>query len=257
MAEQDFYGSYTVQTASGTDFGLGTEVRIEKTGEQGVLDVSFVNANGSTTQPAHYQAETDSLRLPLEGSSKAEAMFISRYVDRAVDPPSDYRAIYGIVVLYPVEDEPLQSPVWSAKLDQATGGGVPSAGGPALSAQDFAGSYTVRTTANSQFGRDSTIEVGPPDADGVSTFEIVNGLGDSVQTPPTVTYQADTVTMVGSLGDEEGNPTVTVSIAIAPRTNAAGEEVKHLYGTFVIGDPQQAGTYGGDDEGGGGFVIPR
>lgn len=241
MSLQDFYGTYKVQTSSGTSFGLDTRVIIEEKLEAEKPDpavkVRFIppNAEPGESRDASYDATTDALLLKLD--PPARVMFISRFVDPS--PSSTYRAIYGILVMEPAPGEPRRSPVWSARLT-APGTGCDVRVENPLPAAEFSGKYQVRTTADAQFGTDSLIALGPAQ-DGALSLCITNALLQDIHAPSHVHYDPATVSVVGSLSS--GPVTVAMSLAVE-------DNVRQLYGTFVVADPEQGGTYGGDDEGG-------
>ena len=235
MSLQDFYGTYQVQTASGTEFGLDTSVVISEGDSDGAsVQFTLPSTTETKTLSATYDDTTEALRIELEAQN-ARVMFISRFVDPT--PGVSYRAIYGIVLMEEIEGQVRRSPVWSAKLMTPSVGDSQPTGTP-MQPGSFTGTYRVRTTADTQFGLSSVITIDSRE------IEIVNGLGTSVLTAP-LSYEPETASLIGSAQSPAESPEVPVTIAMSL---AIEGDTKYLYGTFVIGDPEQGGTYGAEED---------
>lgn len=255
MSLQDFYGTYEVQNTSGTAFGLDTTVVIADQLADGTIPVSFTpsTGNGGTaaatiTVSATYEESTDSLRVAQQGET--EVMFISRFVDPT--PGSTYQAIYSIVITPPAEDQPRRLRVWSARLTAAASGTDIPVGTDALPQEAFAGNYLVGTTVDSQFGAGSEVTI-TQQSNGFLSLEIVNALGISI-TVTTLSYDAAAVAVRGTTNGTLNGPNgaelvpAVVAMSLARVGGESGVEEKYLYGTFIVGDPEQGGTFAGEDD---------
>ena len=251
MALQDFYGTYQVTTASGTEFGVDSEVDIGQAVDGSVsLTVSSAFSSGKVMLSGTYDNQADALRFPLQND---QVMYVSRYVDS--DPSKDYRSIYGILITpNPAAATRIRLPVWSAEALSApsTGGnGNQEVSDDPLTQSDFVGEYFIRTTADSQFGVASGLSITESSSNLVG--EITNALGTSVMSSDlyydsgTVSVTRDfTSTVMGPSGSVEVRTVFAMSIA-TEETN--GVETTYGYGIVTVGDPQQAGTFGGEEGG--------
>lgn len=249
MALSDFFGTYQVRTSAGTQFGLGTVVTVEYSedpeGGVGVISVKFEVPNQiPRTFEAQYDDTTEVLSLALQ--TPALEMFISRFVD----PLTDYQALYGIVLM----DETLPGlAVWGAERvvqEAVDPGGATTA---PVDLGEFAGVYRVRSTAGAQFGVLSEITIPAPGSGGEMALSITNALGQPISDLPSLTFDPGTRSLHGYTTVPVGGNAlpITIQLSLCQTTDTAGNPVKYLYGMSTIGDPQQAGVWGGDSQGGG------
>ena len=243
MALEDFYGRYQVQATSGTEFGLGTLVEIADDGEG--LMVGFALAVDVETGQdptdrlvASYDQGQDALIVPLSGN---RSMSISRYPDLG----DGYHGIYSVVIGPAIEGEIRRLPVWTAKRLEPGIGPNQGAAGPA-DGSGFVGDYRIFTTADTQFGIGSKVEI---TGSGPLSLQIWNALGDAVAQITPMVYDPTTITLHGAhvrkMEGPEGMVPVTVVVALSL---AEEDGVNYLYGNFTIDDPEQAGTFGGEED---------
>ena len=254
MAIEDFDGGYEVTTSSGTQFGIGTEVQIWHQTNDSVL-VIFQSPLGMTQLSGTYDDQADALRLPIQNG---EVMYISRYVDS--DPSKAYRSIYGIVInTNPAADARIYLPVWSALPPdaQSTGSsGNPLGSTDSLAPSDFVGEYFIRTTADSQFGVVSTVSITESESGSDLDLDVTNALGNSVLSTE-LSFDSDTVSVIGETtgtvsdpDSPDGTRDVRLVFAMSIATEVTnGVETKYGYGIVTVGDPEQGGTFGGEEGG--------
>lgn len=248
MAREDFFGEYQVLTASGTDFGLDTLVRIEGLEDDDSIQVHFTLAGdgGSKTVPARYAASTDALEL----GSEDRTMVISRFVDPT--PGSTYRSIYGIVIRPQDSGVRGRCPAWGATLrsseerrEQTTDTDLDPAA--------FSGPFQIRSTADTQFGIGSRVEI-VEQTNGISTVHFFNALGIPLLYT-TLTFDAGTCSIYalasGEISGPDGPELVPIIVSmsvVARKDEATGRERRYLYGNFALGDPEQGGTFAGEED---------
>lgn len=235
MALENFLGTWRVQLASGTPFGVGGSIRIEKpgdpTGDPTEVLISFENVPGPPLRGFYDAAkETIEVRDPPNPTS---AMYISRYVDK--DQP--YRAIYGLMVGEGCD--PIVA-VWGADLQSASGS-VASAGPfappPALSLYD--GRYTVQSAAGSAYGKGSRLLI----SDKGIRITVTDNAGKSVPSPESLIYDLPTVSLQGAIPQQK---------LLYQWSLATFNGKKYIYGLSVVGGadvwPEQAGACGAEEE---------
>lgn len=252
MAFEDFEGRYQVKLTSGTQFGIGTEVEIKADPAAGVGGVEVVfhpPGQHPVREAGTYDAARECLQLSLEAPERV--MLISRFYD----PRFDYRGLFSIVV---VDEAAPGGPAfrfctWSAARPSVEPGAVRQEAAERRAGEATAGrSYVITSTANTQFGFLSRLTVG---AEGVRPLGIVDAAGASVSPMPALEHDPDTHCLWGSIdlpafgSDGEGEPlTVWVREGVV---ELDGELLSLLYGLSYVGDPDQAGTFGGQEESGG------
>lgn len=246
MAQEDFNGHYQVVISAGTEFGIDTEVEIRET--DGQTTVAFVlPIQGKTDPPAvgeyeaRYDESLDCLRVGLDGE---RVMCISRYPELG----ADYHAIYSIVTEPRVQGQVRRLPIWAAKrLDSPPSAGEP--GSSPIGFSDFVGDYVVASTVNTQFGAGSKARI---DENGQLT--IWNALGMQIVElrlkldPTTISVHGNHSTTVEG---PDGPVTLEITV-VASLADEAG--IKYLHGNFTIDDPEQAGTFGGEEDNPGNVV---
>ncbi|NJL29367.1 MAG: hypothetical protein HC897_16505 [Thermoanaerobaculia bacterium] len=242
MSIESFLGTYRVTTTYGTQFGLDTEVVIGSSEAGLEVQIRPPGRTSPESLPATYDAEAETLQLAL--AEPAAQMFIARV--REVD----YRAIYGVVVFEPTDDRPVRRlAVWGANLLVAEFAEPnPTVTNPARQ-ELFRGIYRIKATAGAQFGVGSTLEVGEVLPDGTQSLSIVNALGQELADTPQLSYDAAT----GSLGGPttpQGSP-VKIRMSLAAIPDTTGATINVVYGLSLVGDPEQAATWAGDDDGAG------
>ncbi len=250
MAREDFFGEYQVLSASGTDFGLDTLVHIASTEDDDHAEVCFTLADSDTSRPvlARYDAAMDA--LVIASGDPAGTMVISRFADPT--PGSSYQSIYGIVI---------------RPGDHPGGGGCPVWGATRRSAErlsdqptdaDFDGSdflcdFRIRNTADTQFGRLSKIEIALQD-NGFPTLKILDAMGVTILYT-TLTFDAATCSAYAFTSGQMSGPNgpelvpIIVSLSVAFRQDEASDEPRRfVYGNFALGDPEQGGTFAGEED---------
>lgn len=226
MARQDFYGRWTVNDTTGTPFGLGTTIEIGAS-VGGGLEVAFDPAAG--VPQATYDEGLDTLMI--FGLQNTRILFVSRYVDLRYD----FKGIYGLA---------LMGSALRTALFMASGEGsrdVASTEASTISGSDFATTFKVRTTCGAQFGKASTVTIEETDQD-TCTLAITNASGENVNTPDAMVFDPSVCALTGALNNED-TPEVRFQISLA----ILGSR-KYAYGLSVIGDPVEAGAWGGGEE---------
>lgn len=260
MALQDFLGNFDVKSTSGTNFGIGTTVVIVREGAStDQVNVTFkttVSTMPEQTVEMDYDAATDSL-LAVDPDANTQLMSISQFVD---PKGTGWKSIYGVVVLRDGSTtsmrrlpsmgrlpsmRPLPSmrrlPAWSA---------VPigqSEDPNSVDLSGFVGTYVVKNTSDVQFGVGSLIKIFPQ-LDKSLGLEIIDPMGVTLLST-TLAYDASTRSvsafaspqLVTAEGD--GMLPVTVTLSVQPSVGT-----KVIYGTCILGDPHQGGTFAGEEE---------
>ena len=257
MSREAFEGTYDVQLSSGTPFGLDTQVDVILDGDKTLVRFRPPDSTQSITQEATFDARNQSLRLELE--RPYEVMFISRFA-----PPTGaaqifgegYQAIYGLVVLENRPELPVRrNAVWSAEsLEQPPSVPGPPVANP-IQVQDFLGTYRLRTTSGTQFGISTQVRIfevdGGPRISSTDFFGRVLELTDVQLVAETGSLLALDQIEIG------GTPQPAFfQVSIAEDAGQGGRLDKAIYGVTIVGDPEQTGIWGGDDEEGGSTSLP-
>ena len=249
MALQDFYGEYQVVSASGTEFGVQSTVQIDPR-QNGLVPIQ-ITSPGRVPQvfQGTYDNLADALRVPMPVTN--EVMLISRFVDPT--PGSTYRAVYGILIgNSPSSNTRTRLPVWSGDLVTVT----QSPGGEAddqvssqpIAQSGFVGNHYIWTTADAQFGVASVITI-TQQTNGYLALEITNALGASVMTT-SLFYDSGTVSVFGSVSAAVSGPNGSELLPAVLASSVATENgTTYTYGILTVGDPEQAGTFGGEEGG--------
>lgn len=246
MALQDFYGTYEIQCSAAADCGLFTQVEVAWNERYERIEVTFrfEHREPDVFTNVQYLPSSDALHIPLE--SPLKGMWISRFFSTL----DDYRAIYGIVVIEDRNEKIRRSPVWSAELTIAGSGHDEPVVDP-TPADAFLGRYDILTTTDVQFGMGSLLsltEVLEPTPS--MQLTILNALDQVVVADFGVTYDPDSVSITGN-SEQNDYPSdllirTTLSVAFV-------EGETFTYGLVLLGDPEQGGTFGGEEE----TPIPR
>lgn len=239
MALQDFIGVYKVKTTAGTDFGFGTTVTITSAGEdQASVAFQIAMAQQPRVVPMRYDAVADAL-VATDPEEGVQLMAISRFLD---PKGTGWESIYGVFVYSAQEGQRSHLPVWTATPVSEVSSETP------LAADVFLGTYRIKTTADAQFGIGSKVTISKQ-AGGSMGIEIVNPMGKTVVCT-TLTYDSETHSVYGfespSVGGSVNSELLPITIALSLAASDTGKKV--VYGTLIVGDPQQGGTYAGEEE---------
>lgn len=255
MAFEDFQGRYQVKLTSGTQFGIGTEVEVKAdpaAGAAGVEVVFHPPGQSPVSVGGRYDADRERLELTLKAPERV--MLISRFYDERFD----YRGLFSLVVV----DQPgaggpaYRFCTWSAARPSTEAPAAVQAAVRRKAGADAGRGYVITSTANTQFGFLSRLTLG---AEGFRPMGIVDAAGAPVSPMPSLELDPDTRCLWGStqLAGAESEPlTVWVSEG---RVEVDGAPLSLIYGLSYVGDPDQAGTFGGQEESGGtgAFGVPR
>lgn len=248
MAISDFMGSYQVRRTSGTQFGFQTTVSIRaQPGQVAKVMVSIAPPN----QPAQifaalYDEKHECLRIELEKPGRV--MFVSRYNDE----DANYEAIYGVVVM-----DNLALGLWSAELLEPDGRAACAAqsadlvkAGAAIEPERVCISYRVTSSTCTQFGLASTVVVDGSSSrpGGKWSLAIEDVLGQDIPTPNVMTFDQSNGSLIGKTVVGSSSTPVVFQASFAQVDADDKRRVKIIYGLSVIGDPEQGGIFGGEDE---------
>lgn len=219
MAQANFLGIWNVLSTAGTNFGIGSTVTIGAAGgEQVSVIIVAPVAVAGLALPGTYNPATDAIKI----ESATRTMFISRYFDES----QGFYALYGLAI----ETGTGTLSVWMAQA-----AGVPSVALGVCPEPGFDGTYTVRSTVDAQFGTGSPVLIV------ASNITITNALSQqNVPGPTALVFDAWTCSLQGSATVDDQPIVLQVSVA-----SHAGR--RYLYGLALVGDPQQAGTWGAED----------
>lgn len=225
MALDDFLGNYSVRRTADIDFGPGTTITVSKRkGDK----VKVVFENPLYRRKLRYRGEYcrryDALRI--EWTKPDQLMWISRF-------PPQHPAIYGIVL---DRDAPRHTPVWSA--ERKLKGRRRS--GPPVPVPDPVGRYKVKTTTDVPFGTGSRIwitETGPE----TWKMKVYDAVCDLEVLDMRLVFDQESGTFFGHLP----SPEYRISLSLTTRP---GEERRFIYGMALKGDPEQGGTFGGEED---------
>ncbi|MCG8460312.1 MAG: hypothetical protein MI919_28855 [Holophagales bacterium] len=241
MALEDFYGQWQVWQTAGTSFGLGDLLTLG--GLDGELSVAFDPPVSSPDLQVRYDASRD--QVEIEGLPRTRRLVIARYVD-----PSDYdyRALYGAAKMDGTGRLPERmatfSAVYYAALSAPWQYDPTAPSEVTLTGSDFDGNWVVKSTSGSQFGIRSAVSVKAAGGD----VHITSALLATVPTPEVMAFDQESGTLGGKIDATESNPQTVIQLAQAPLPSASGGTTRSLFGLAVVGDPENSGVFGGDEE---------
>ncbi len=241
MAEENFYGIWQVRDTSGTLFGHGTTITV-----QADLGITFDPPAGEAPW-AKYNPVLDALEI--YGLAGTKIMYVSHYMD----VEQSFYAIYGLALMYGTDGAAgFRKAVFMAQREVLIeGGGVSSL--REVDASTFANTdpFVVKTTTGAQFGKASHIKI-IDNGDDSCHVNIENATKDPAGTATNMAFDSDVCALKGPLDNSE------VIFQISQFSIETGDStMQHIYGLSVVGDPEEAGAWGGDDDPGGGDVDPE
>ena len=266
MSLKDFFGTYEVEVTNSTPFGSYSQVEIRAGGTRNAtikitpynLDLTDHDEDTQATFEADYDPAMDSLWVDFTGSkSSAVAMYISRYVE----PALSYCTIYSVIRLRAEDQQSpiFHQPTWTATMrpDEfakrlAPGRGAAKTPMNTAEAASFAGDYVVRSTANAQFGTFTHLTITEPDEDGYAIFKITyvdTYVDENRISEHRVWFDAETCTLQGDLLGEFGTTKFTAILSMSLSVPHDGPGRRLLYGSILLADPEQGGTFVAEDEG--------
>lgn len=235
MALEDFYGPWSVYLTSKTPFGFGTPIMV------GVDDKNrpVVWLDGQAYETA-YDDEAD--QLSVTGIKGIDQLVMAHYADP--DESESYVALYGVGLLTD-SGIPGKLAVFTAvSLAESAADAVPRSAASGRTASSVSGKYLISSTSGSQFGAGSVIELDADASspDGASALTITNVFQSQIPSPDSLYPTGSGNALVGMVEDEDVPRTVVQCSFV----ELGG--LNRIFGLGVVGDPENSGTWGGDEE---------
>ncbi len=232
MPQQDFLGLWTVRRTSGTPFGVGTEIDIGESGENLTATV-----NGQAHSITYL---SDAKLVQIDGIEGMESLMLAVFRD----PPTGYRAVYG-GGLSIARNSSARIVVCAAETDPTT-----------LAPEAFKENsevpskwFKVVTTSGTQFGVGSSVELQPVAGAESGTLTITNALDELALALEIRQVDGTTGTFKGTNPEAivKGDTTIPLSVQFSV-VQLDEQNPPRIFGIQVVGDPENSGVWGGDEE---------